>query len=174
MAKKGRKGGWYGEPGRHAQAARGIKTKGVTPGERELRRQTSEYLAGREPVEKPDQPIVADVTDELVEDNTEWAADKVEDRLNELGFWNEDFTGLVLAGDDDPPQSEKEIFNRIVDSDAPDDVYFRLKDIVARDNAEDNLGLSGDQIDRVANDAVLAGVKVLAKAAWRDMYEEVQ
>ncbi len=170
MAKKRGKGGWYGEPGRHSLAARGISTKGVTSEERELRRQTFEYLAGKVPADQPlvvagkpvDQPLIIDVTDELVEDNTEWAADKIEDRLNELGFWDLEHAGLAEG---DQPKSEKELFDRIANSDAPDDIYSRLGPIVSRDHPE----LSGDQIDRVANDAVTAGAKLIAHHAWQDM-----
>ncbi len=148
--------GWRGEPWRHAQAAMGISTKGVTREERELRRQTLEFLAEKESVPAGQQSIVVDMTDQLVEDNTEWAADKVEDRLNELGFWND------LSKD--PPRSEKDLFGRIANSDAPDDVYTRLGHIVMRDNPS----LSSTQADRVANDSVTAGARLLAKAAWRD------
>lgn len=37
--------GWRGEPERHAKAARGIKTKKLTPKEAALRKATQEYLA---------------------------------------------------------------------------------------------------------------------------------
>lgn len=43
MAGKGK--GWHGEPGRHAKAARGVKTKGLTSREGALRKATQEYLA---------------------------------------------------------------------------------------------------------------------------------
>ncbi len=165
-----KKGGWYGEPGRHALARRGIKSKGVTVTERELRKATQEFLAEPTVVEKEVvhvqardtrlQPIVVDVTDQLVEDYEEWAFDRLEDRLNELDFWSD------LDKDDGKPQSEKELFDRIGYSDAPDDVYSRLQALVWRDNPD----LTADQMYRVANDAVTEGVKLVAHNAWQDMH----
>ncbi len=40
--------GWHGEPGRHADAARGIKTKKLTPEQEKLRKATGEYIEDRE------------------------------------------------------------------------------------------------------------------------------
>ncbi len=168
-----KRGGWYGEPGRHADAARGISTKGVTREERKLRRQTLEFLAEKESVEKgvqedkyyevgshaDDNRFVNWLALSLVEDFEGWTADRIEDRLNELNFWN--------VMDWDALGSEEELFWLIANSDAPDDVYPRLQGIVWRDNPN----LTSTQLDQVANDTVTAGARLVAKAAWQDMYE---
>ncbi len=69
--KKGR--GWHGDPGRHADAARGIKTKRLTPSEKELRKATQEFLAEPTVVEKE----VRKGPQEIVEVYEGWHGERV-------------------------------------------------------------------------------------------------
>ncbi len=155
---KGR--GWHGEPGRHADAARGIKTKGLTPGEKELRKVTREYLAPAK-----DESHVDRITSRLVRPREHLVELETKTRFEEIakGYEAEIFEkmgdmvsshGMIAESRDD--------MERFI-HDEGENLYADLTQSIRSENHF----LDGDDVLKVADLAFEAAAKDASFALWQ-------
>ncbi len=169
MARK-KKGGWYGEPGRHALARMGIKSKGLTPSEKELRKSTLEFLAEPVPVEKEDEGKYVETRPGHYEVRPGWKEPKKpkgdpKRRFEEIASAYVDGTSgrmedMVLSHGMIPESGES--LEGFINEEG-DDIYATLTQSIRSENRF----LDGDDVLKVADFAFEEAAKDTAKDMWR-------